>query len=123
MKALDPYLKKAIAEGRPIVFTTPAGARFFLKNVRTEELLKMERNRGVCLELLFRRGIRDEYRKEALSNLAKLEHKGEVAMLLDAIQSQESVVGSPESGDESVVFDLVRLLTSHSAAELAWPPG
>jgi len=118
MKALDPYVKRALAQGRKIAFTTPAGARFFLKNVSTDQLLKMERSQVVCLELLFRRGVRDEYRKEALAGLAKLEHKGELAVLLEAIRSQESGVRSPESPDESVVFDLVRLLTSHRAQEL-----
>src|SRR5262249_34500386 len=53
MRALDPYVKKAIAEGREIPFTSPAGARFFLKNVATDDLLKMKRNQGVYLELLF----------------------------------------------------------------------
>ena len=57
MKALDPIVRKAIAEGREIKFTTAAGARFFLKNVGTEELLKLKRSEGVCIELLFRKGI------------------------------------------------------------------
>src|SRR5262249_39089170 len=43
LKALDPYVKKAIAEGKQIQFTTSAGARFFLKNVSTDDLLKMKR--------------------------------------------------------------------------------
>src|SRR5437667_12204698 len=33
MRALEPYVKKAVAEGRKIEFTTAAGARYFLKNV------------------------------------------------------------------------------------------
>src|SRR5207247_10960121 len=35
MKALDPFVKKAIAEGRKIAFTTDAGARYFLHTVST----------------------------------------------------------------------------------------
>jgi putative heme-binding domain-containing protein len=126
MKALDPYVRKAIAQGRQIPFTTAAGARYFLKNVSTDQLLKMERSRAVCLELLFRRGVRDEVRREALTSLARLENKREVPVLLETIRSQESGVRSQGSGvrgqdatDESVVFDLVRLLTSHGPGELA----
>ena len=58
MRALDPYLKKAIADGRDIPFTSTAGARFFLKNVATDDLIKMKRSRGVYGELLMRRGVR-----------------------------------------------------------------
>ena len=60
-------------------FTTPAGARYFLKNVSTDDLLKMKRTPGVYLELLFRKGVRDEYRREALAGLAKLENKQRAA--------------------------------------------
>ena len=51
---------------------TPA-ARYFLKNVSTDDLLKMKRTPAVYLELLFRKGVRDEFRREALTGLAKLE--------------------------------------------------
>jgi putative heme-binding domain-containing protein len=116
MKALEPYVRKAIADGRPIPFTSPAGARFFLKHVSTDDLLKMKRGQGVYLELLFRKGVRDEYRREALTGLARLERKSELRVLLDAIRNQEEQESNP---DESVVFDLVRLLTGRSADELA----
>jgi putative heme-binding domain-containing protein len=125
MKALDSVLRKAIAEGRPIKFTSAAGARFFLKNVSTDDLLKMKRDQAVYLELLFRTGVRDEYRQEALTGLAKLEKKGELRVLLDALHKQDEGVRSQGSGvkgqelsDESVVFDLIRLLTGRGAKEL-----
>jgi putative heme-binding domain-containing protein len=115
LKALEPYVKKAIAQGREIPFTTPAGARYFLSHIGTDDLLKMKRSRGVCLELLFRKGIRDEFRSEALTALAKLEGKTTASVLVDAVRSQD------EQGnqDESVLFDLVRLLTSRPTPELA----
>ncbi len=116
MKALDPSVKKAIAEGRDIKFTTAAGARFFLKNVGTDDLLKMKRTEGVYVELLFRKGVRDEFRKEALAGLAKLRNKDEVTVLVDAVRGQDEQAGGQ---DESVAFDLVRLLTAHDAKELA----
>jgi glucose/arabinose dehydrogenase len=59
MRAIEPSVKKAIAEGKEIPFTTTAGARYFLKTVSTDDLLKMKRTRGVFLELLFRKGVRD----------------------------------------------------------------
>ncbi len=62
-------MQKAIADKRPIKFTTPAGARYFLKSVATDDLLKMDRTPSVYLELLFRPGVRDEFRREALTGL------------------------------------------------------
>ena len=54
MRALDPYVKRAIAEHVNIPLTDPVAARYFLKNVTTNDLLKMQRNRAVYLELLLR---------------------------------------------------------------------
>jgi putative heme-binding domain-containing protein len=107
MRALDSQVKKAIASGKPIQFTTPAGARFFLKNVSTDDLLKMKRSAGVYLELLFRKGVRDEFRKEAIAGLAGEQKKTELKVLLDAIREHDA----QEHTDESVAFDLLRILT------------
>jgi putative heme-binding domain-containing protein len=114
MKAIDPLVKQAIAEKRPIKFTTPAGARYFLKSVATDDLLKMERTPGVLLELLFRPGVRDEFRREALAGLAKQDGKPELQVLVNAIKSHDE----SSSTEESVAFDLARLLTGRAQAEL-----
>jgi putative membrane-bound dehydrogenase-like protein len=116
MKALEPSWKKAVAEGRPIHFSSDAGARFFLRNVTTDELLKMKRDRAVDLELLFRRGVRDEFRREALADLSRRDQKNALRVLIDTIQSQDE---QKDNQEESVVFDLVRLLTDRPAAELS----
>jgi putative heme-binding domain-containing protein len=116
IKALDPYVRKAIADKRPIRFTTATGARYFLKNVSTEDLFKMDRTPAVYLELLFRKGVRDEFRREALAGLAKQANKSPLRVLLDAIRNQDAQRGEQ---DESVVFDLVRLLTGRDSRELA----
>jgi len=113
MKALQPYVQQAINEGRMIPFTSLAGARFFLKNVTTENLLKMKGSRPVYLELVFRKGLRDEQRQSALTSLAKLENKHELSVLIDAIKSQDQ-----DTQDESVTYDLVRLLTTGRQKEL-----
>jgi putative heme-binding domain-containing protein len=115
MKALDPYVKQAIREGRPIAFTSDAGAGYFLKTVSTDDLLKMKRNRAVYIELLFRKGVRDEFRKEALAGLAKLDNKSELSVLVKALGKQDEQKGTQ---DESVAFDLVRLLTGRPTADL-----
>jgi putative heme-binding domain-containing protein len=115
MKALDPIIKKAAAEGHKPKFTTVAGQRYFLKSVSTDDLLKLERTPGVYFELLFRKGVRDEFRKESLTGLAKMEKKEELPVLLRAIGEYDSL---KETADESVAYDLARLLTAHPAAEL-----
>ncbi len=115
MKALNPVVQKAIAEKRPIKFTTAAGARYFLKSVATDDLLKMERTPGVLLELLFRPGVRDEFRREALTGLAKQDSKPELTVLVNAIKSHDE----SSTTEESVAFDLARLLTALPQPELA----
>jgi putative heme-binding domain-containing protein len=109
LRALEPVVKKAIAEGRKIQFTTPTGMRYFVRTVSTEDLLKMERTPGVYLELLFRPAVRDEYRKEALTGLARQQKKGETRVLVDAIVQHDA---DTTSQNDSVAFDLARLLTS-----------
>jgi putative heme-binding domain-containing protein len=121
MKALEPIVSKAVKAGKKIAFTTPAGARFFLKNVSTDDLLHMERTPAVLTELLFRKGVRDEYRKEALAGLAQGQNKSELRVLLEAIRKQDeeaSIRRDPAGPDESVVFDLIRLLTNRPTTEL-----
>jgi putative heme-binding domain-containing protein len=113
-RALDPYVKRAIASGQTPHFSSVARNRYFLKYVSTDDLLKMKRDRAVYLELLFRKGVGDDYRKEALAGLAKLDNTSELRVLLDAIRGQYDQ-GTP---DEGVVIDLARLLTGRGAAEL-----
>ncbi len=114
MRALEPYWKQALEEGRKITVTSDAGMRYLLRNVATEELLKMPRDRAVYLEMLYRSGLRDELRQEAVAGLAKLENKSELRVVLDAIQGLEG-----KSQDLSVVYSLVRMLTAQSPSELS----
>ncbi|HEV3235986.1 MAG TPA: HEAT repeat domain-containing protein, partial [Gemmataceae bacterium] len=116
MRALDPYVKKAVAEGKDIAFSSPSAARYFLKHVGTDDLLRMKRTHGVFLELLFRKGVRDEFRKEALTGLAKLEKKKDLDVLVGAIKAHDE---QQSNQDEGVVFDLVRLLTGFGPEQLA----
>ena len=83
MKTLEPYWRKAIAEGKPIAVTSEAGTRFFLGRLSIDELLKMKRTRAIDLELLLRKGVREEIRREALADLAKLDKKPELTVLIE----------------------------------------
>ncbi len=115
MKTLEPYWRKALADGKPVPVTSDAGTRFFLSRISTDELLKMKRTKGIDQELLLRKGVRDEVRREALVDLAKLEEKQELIALLQTIEALDN---RPGDGDESVAFDLGRLLTSYAPAAL-----
>ncbi|HEX4589436.1 MAG TPA: HEAT repeat domain-containing protein, partial [Gemmataceae bacterium] len=109
MRALDPIVKAAVAAGKPIPLGGEAGARYFLSTLSLDQLLKMERTRPVDLELLFRKGVRDEDRKAALADLARREAKPPLRVLIDAIRQKDD----PALGrEEGVVFDLMRLLTA-----------
>jgi putative heme-binding domain-containing protein len=106
MKALDPVVKAALASGKPVKFTSDAGARFFLKGLSIDQLLAMERTRPVDVELLFRKGVRDDDRKSALADLARRDNKQPLRALIDLILQRQTLA------DESVTFDLIRLLTA-----------
>jgi putative heme-binding domain-containing protein len=115
MKTLEPILKSALAKDAPIHFKTPVGSRYLLRNISTEKLLKMEHSRAVNQELLYRPGVRDEVRREAARSLGKGDGKSEPRVLLEAIANIDE---KKETRDDSVVFDLVHLLTMRSPAEL-----
>ena len=115
MRALEPHLRKAIAAKHPIQFSSSAGKRYFVTLVATEDLVKMERTPDVCVEVLTRPGVRDEFRKAAATSLAQAEGKSELTILLATLQQLDA---SPSRREESVAFDLVRLLTTRPAQEL-----
>ena len=115
MKTLEPYWRKAVAAGKSIAVTSDAGSRFFLGRLGIDELIKMKRTRAIDLELLLRKGAREEIRREALTDLAKLDNKPELSVLLEAIKALDD---RPGGGNDEVAFDLGRLLTSREPAEL-----
>ena len=108
MKTLNPIVKSAVDAGKSINVTSEPGIRFFLRNLPLEKVLKLERTIAVNRELLYRAGVRDELRREALQRLAGQEKKPEMQVLLEAIGRIDDL---KESRDQSVSFDLVRLLT------------
>ncbi len=116
MKTLDPLVQKTLAANERINFTTDVGARYFLRNVSTDQLLKEPRTRPVLLEMLLRPGLQDALRREAVANLATLDKKSELAVVIDTIKLLDA---KETNVNVSVVFDLVRQLTGRSSRELA----
>jgi putative heme-binding domain-containing protein len=110
-RQLDPIWKETIASNREIPVTTDAGARFFLRNMSLEQLLKRDRNKAIYTELLTRPGLRDELRREAVQGLAKLNKQSELDVLLGAIRSFDD---SAAATDEGVAFDLMRMLAART---------
>jgi putative heme-binding domain-containing protein len=115
LRELEPYWKAALAKGQTIPVSSEAGTRFFLRNISNEQLLKSKRSKDVYNEILLRHGMRDDLRREAVTQLAKTENKTPMRVLLDAIARIDN---QKESRDENVIFDLVRMLTSRGSAEL-----
>ena len=76
----------------------------------------MKRNTGVLQEILLRTGIAEEARRQALTDLARLTHQGEVATLIDALRERDNQQDNP---GVSAVIELTRLLTDHNPTELA----
>ncbi|MBD3675271.1 MAG: c-type cytochrome [Planctomycetaceae bacterium] len=109
-KVLEPIWKQALDAGEELDLISSAGRRYFLRTTSTAELLTMERDRAVLEELLSREGIADDVRRQALESLAKLEKVTPVQMLLTTIENLDKNARS-----ESVVYDMVRILTG-------WPP-
>ena len=115
-RVLEPLWNKALADGKAIDVTTASGAKYLYRSLPLDQLLKLKRNSAVYLELLYRPGLQDDIRRESLRGFAKDSGKSEMAVLLGAIYRVDQKL---EARDESVVFDLVRLLNGRSAAELA----
>ena len=111
MKALEPLVRAAVAEKRLIAFTTPAGARYFLRAVDTDQLLRMEKTAAVSTELLVRPGVRDEARRAAAADLAARTGRPLASVLIEAIRDHDA----RESAAEGVTFDLFRLLPTSPA--------
>jgi putative heme-binding domain-containing protein len=114
LKTLDPIVAAAKQENREIAWSTPAGARFRLAKLNDTELLKEKRSRDVCMELLLRSGFPDNIRQEAIRELAVFEKANELTVLMNTITRLDGKPGV----ESSLIFDLVRLLTSRPKNEL-----
>ena len=77
---------------------------------------KANPTRAIRLQLLLRRGVRDEARREAIADLSKIDAKPEVMVLLEAIKALDD---RPGAEDDGVDYDLGRILTARDSAELS----
>ena len=68
---------------------------------------------------MFTRFVPPQTAEDLPGTVAKLKSRSEVQVLVDAIRSQDELEGKQ---DESVVFDLIRLLTGRPAPELTSAP-
>ena len=71
-------------------------------NVSTDDLLKMSDDRGVCRELLFRTGVRDEFRREALDESGEAGEQTELRRC--STPSAVRTTAQRDRRDESVVL-------------------
>lgn len=115
LKTLEPVVRQAIASSKPIDFKTPAGARYFISQLRTDDLFKLPDSEGLFVEILSRPGVRDPQRIRAIEGLAKSRGKSNAAVIVQELARLDKA--SPASPD-SVLFDLARLLTDQPAKEL-----
>lgn len=115
LKTLDPFWKKALAAGQDIAMSTAAGSRYLLRHISNEQLLKRDRSRDVCLEMLQRPGLLDDDRRQAVQAIARFDNKKETDVIIETIRGLDQSQGKV---DTSVVFDLVRQLTARNAGEL-----
>src|SRR5262249_55664707 len=115
-RQVEPNWKAALAKGQTIPVSSETGTRFFLRQISNEQLLKSKRSKEVYNEILLRHGMRDELRREAVTQLATADRKSEMSVLLDAIARIDN---QKESREENDIFDLVRMLASHGPTELA----
>jgi len=115
-KTLDRYWQEATGAGRTVAFKTDAGRRYWIGAAGNAQLLAMDRSAEVCREILRRPGILDADRAAAIAELARLEGKSQLDVIFASI---EALDGGATEADPSLVFDLVRQLTSRPAEELA----
>ncbi len=111
MRQLEPWWKKAIAEGHPLAADNPAGINFVLGNVSTADLAKLPKSPVVFTAMLTRADVPQPQRIEALAELAKLNKVTEVAALLGALEPMMAKGGKS-------VEDLCRLLLLQPPADL-----
>ncbi|HEY2894068.1 MAG TPA: PVC-type heme-binding CxxCH protein, partial [Pirellulales bacterium] len=116
LKTLGPVWQKALASAGEVRMTTDAGKKYWLRHIRSEQLVKQPRTADVCREMLLRAGLLDEVRRQAARRLAELEHKSELQVVLEALRTLDA---RDEAAQSSVVFDLVRQLVAADASQLA----
>lgn len=111
LRQLEPFWRKAIADGQPIAADNPAGINYLIKSVSTTELLKLPRSAAVQQAILSRSDVLDATRVEALDALAKERKTSRLTELLAALDAAGK-------GDATMAANLARLLAMQNGSDL-----
>jgi len=107
MRTLRPLVNRATAEHKTIPFKTQIGARYLLKGLSNEELLKRKQDRVALLELVARSGLTDSQRAAVIEERARIDKMAADEVVVSAIRDLDRSAGD---ADISVVLDLIRQL-------------
>ena len=102
MKTLEPYWRKAIAEGKPIPVTSEAGSRFFLSRISTDELRALRRINIVASGTSRHAGMAGQYMIQDLVNIP-----------VDVDYASEFEYRNPKIGPAELDRKSTRLNSSH----------
>ncbi len=111
LRQLEPYWRKAIADGRPVAAGNPAGLKFLISRLSTTELLSLPRSAEVSQAILFRGDTTDADRSGALDSLAKAHGTTRLNELF-------VVLNSAAKSDPAILGNLARQLPLQPASDL-----
>ena len=115
-RVLVPEFKAALAAKQSLAFATPQGMAYLYQSLTNEELAQEPRSAGVYEAMLLRSGLDERLRQEAVDGLAKAKGTSVVRVAVDALKALDARAGEVDS---ATIFDLIRVLLSRPAAELA----
>ena len=115
-RVLEPEFRAAREAKELIAFSTDAGRRFLYRSLSNDELAAEPRSPVVFREMLLRTGLDERLRQEAVEGLAAADSKSVVYVAVDALSALDAREGAVDS---ATVFDLIRVLLSRPASELA----
>ncbi len=98
LRQLEPWWRKAIADGRPIATDNPAGFNHLVESITTTELLKMPRTSVVLEAILGRSDAADADRLVALNSLAEERKASRTSLLLAALEAKSKTDASDAGG-------------------------
>ena len=100
-------------ESELLAKASPSATDFFLTKLTSTNVQRLPRNKPVCQHLVFREGIGETTRGDAIKKLAELNGVPEIKQLISAVNQID-----PEKTNPTVVNELVRLLSSQSSEAL-----
>jgi len=115
-RVLVPEFKAALAAKQSLAFATPQGMAYLYQSLSNEQLAQEPRSAGVYEAMLLRSGLDERLRQEAVDGLAKAKGTSVVRVAVDALKALDTRAGEVDS---ATIFDLIRVLLSRPAAELA----